>query len=315
MRTSWVVMCGAMFSLAACGAGGASAGVNDTGTTSTAVTTLATTSTRPPSPATSAQVMCGTVRAGSRGVVGSPELTEISGVAASRREPGVLWVHNDSGGRAAVYALDLTGTTRARVDVTNAVAVDWEDIAIGPGPDAATHLFVADIGDNAASRERVMIYRFPEPALAATAVTADAVTLRYPDRPHDAEAFMVHPVTGDWYLLTKERSDASTLFRAAKPGPGSSTVTLEPLTTISVQPDFVTGGDISPDGSALAIRTYLSVRVYPITGGDVAGALAGPPCRGPALREGQGEAIAFGADGRTLVTISEGANPAVNVIG
>ena len=71
-------------------------------------------------------------------------------------------------------------------------------IASGPGPIAErTYLFAADIGDNGASREHVVVYRMIEPDLAATSTSADAVTLMYPDRPHDAEAFMVDPITGE----------------------------------------------------------------------------------------------------------------------
>ena len=33
--------------------------------------------------------------------------------------------------------------------MTGAMAVDWEDIALGPGPDGRDDLFVGDIGDNA----------------------------------------------------------------------------------------------------------------------------------------------------------------------
>jgi len=270
------------------------------------------TSTAPPP--TSAEAFCAqglTVQ--QDGTVASDELSEISGIA--RGGPwgqDVLWVHNDSGDSATLYAINRLGELLARVDVEGAQAIDWEDLAAGPGPFAdRTYLFAADIGDNGASREHVVVYRMIEPELAATSTSADAVTLVYPDRPHDAEAFMVDPITGDWYLLTKEGGEPSTLFRAARPPEGPSTITLEPVTTVEIRPDFATAGDISPDGTALVIRTYFSVRVYPIDGGDVAGALAGEPCRLPFPPEVQGEAVAVGWDGRDVFTISEGTHPAV----
>src|SRR5438309_1605081 len=66
------------------------------------------------------------------GIVNIAGLTEASGVAASRNNPGVLWTHNDSGHPAQIYALD----TQGRLLGTYAVPgnTDNEDIAIGPGP-------------------------------------------------------------------------------------------------------------------------------------------------------------------------------------
>src|SRR5690606_1795107 len=44
-----------------------------------------------------------------------PELEEASGLAASRRHAGVLWMHNDSGGEPEVFAVDSTGAVLGRV--------------------------------------------------------------------------------------------------------------------------------------------------------------------------------------------------------
>src|SRR5687767_740050 len=43
------------------------------------------------------------------GRVRSPMLTEVSGVVASRAQPGLLWVHDDSGTGAILFAIDLQG--------------------------------------------------------------------------------------------------------------------------------------------------------------------------------------------------------------
>src|SRR5688500_7126733 len=45
------------------------------------------------------------------GRVQAPNLTEISGVAMSKKNPGVLWVHNDSGHAAELFALAEDGHT------------------------------------------------------------------------------------------------------------------------------------------------------------------------------------------------------------
>ncbi|NLT76895.1 MAG: hypothetical protein GXX98_10255, partial [Planctomycetes bacterium] len=69
------------------------------------------------------------------GIVRTPLIQEASGLVASRKNPGVLWVHNDSGDTARVFAIDTRGNLLGVCSVTGAKARDWEDIAIGPGPD------------------------------------------------------------------------------------------------------------------------------------------------------------------------------------
>ena len=104
--------------------------------------------------------------------------------------PGRLWTHNDSG-QPILFALDTRGAVTARVRVTGAAVDDWEAIAVGPCPEGSC-VFVADIGDNAARRSSVTIYRIPEPAASeASAAVSAAFTLSYPDGAHDAEALLV----------------------------------------------------------------------------------------------------------------------------
>jgi hypothetical protein len=280
----------------------------------------------------------------------STDIVEASGIAASRRDDDILWVHNDSGDTARFFAVsretDSEGRQLAALSLPDANAIDWEDMAIGPGPkDGVDYLYLADIGDNDAVRANVIVYRAVEPVVSVAGtptpsgdnnytggalVSSEAVTLRYPDHPHDAETLMVDPDGGDLFIVTKELSGApSTVFRApASTTPGSAT-TLEQVgqidfkslpmaatpgpdapTLVRALPFLPTGGDISPDGSLIAIRTYGSVWVWPrAEGTSVADALAGQPCEAPSAVEQQGEAIAFDSDGRGYVTTSEGASP------
>ena len=47
---------------------------------------------------------------------------------------------------------------------------DWEDIAIGPGPDPNQHyLYIGDIGDNRGEYREIVVYRVPEPRVGAAA--------------------------------------------------------------------------------------------------------------------------------------------------
>ena len=98
------------------------------------------------------------------------ELRESSGLAVSRTQPGVLWSHNDSGDAPTLYAIDLKGRLLARVAVTDAIARDWEDIAMGTcpweEPSGRQCLYVADTGNNDRSRDVLTVFVVLEPTIA-----------------------------------------------------------------------------------------------------------------------------------------------------
>ncbi|MBX7197656.1 MAG: hypothetical protein K1X94_36760, partial [Sandaracinaceae bacterium] len=71
-------------------------------------------------------------------------LTETSGLAASRKNPGVLYAHNDSGDTARIFALDEKGALLGQIDFGGASATDWEDLAVGPCG-GTTCVFVGDV--------------------------------------------------------------------------------------------------------------------------------------------------------------------------
>jgi hypothetical protein len=118
-------------------------------------------------------------------VLGDPVLTEVSGLAASRVQPPLLWVHNDSGGQPAVYAIRPDGSLAATYLIAGATNTDWEDIAVGPGPArGVSYLYVGDIGDNLSARDHLTVYRVAEPtapfATTGTLAGPAAISLRYP---------------------------------------------------------------------------------------------------------------------------------------
>ena len=70
----------------------------------------------------------------------------------------------------------------------------------------------------------------------------------------------------------------------------------------------------SADGQQIALRTYTDAYVWPLTGSDVVGALAGAPVRIPLPDSPQGEAISFAANNRDLLVVRRGAAAAVTLI-
>ena len=190
---------------------------------------------KPAPPAKSAifQAACaGTLVPSTPGTLASAEMDETSGLVVSAKNPGTLWANNDSGDVARLFAISPTGAFRGIYPLAGATALDWEDVAIGPGPTPDTpYLYVGDIGDNAENRPNIVVYRVAEPDVAGDGGTypldgVDALTLQYPDGPHDAEALMVDPRSGELYIVVKHLAGgAAGVYRApARLAAGTTTV-------------------------------------------------------------------------------------------
>ena len=79
----------------------------------------------------------------------NPDLGEVSGMVASRSNPGFFWVHNDSGDEPRIFLIDKELNIKMTCSLEGATNRDWEDIAIGPGSvDGKNYLYIGDIGDN-----------------------------------------------------------------------------------------------------------------------------------------------------------------------
>jgi len=237
-----------------------------------------------------------------RGTVEPDGLVELSGLAASRRHPGELYAHNDSGDVARLFVIDGTGRAVDEVTVAGVTPFDWEDLALHDDV-----LYVGDIGDNARARSEIVVARVAEADIRARDATATTIPLSYPDGPHDAEALMVDPVAEQLVVVTKEPAGTSGVYVTPLADPGA----LELVATLDLGvAELVTAGDISSDGALLALRTYGAVLLWERRAGEpIADALARDPCRAPSAREPQGEALALTADG--YMTISEGEHPPV----
>lgn len=236
------------------------------------------------------------------------ELPEGSGVAASRRVPGRAWAHNDSG-KPLLVALSDGGQAAGTVQVAGAEVGDWEAMAVGPCP-AGSCLYIADIGDNDAERERVTIYRVPEPDGAADSVrVSDVFHATYPDGPHDAETLLVTP-QGDLFIVTKGETGPAALYRFPGTPQPNAVVRLSRVGTSrhesrAAPDDRITDGAVSPDGTWIVLRTRRALVVHraaDLTSGSWREAgridLA-------ALGEPQGEGVTFASD-TELYLVGEG---------
>ncbi len=248
------------------------------------------------------------------------ELKEISGIAASRRHQGVFWVHNDSGDSARVFGIDMFGQIRAEVRFDALQFKDLEDLAVGPCPagiEAQICLWLADTGNNIRPRrETLWLYVLPEPDLGELTLPKTALqayAIRYPGGEKiDCEAIAVAPDARP-YFFEKVDGPSFRLFTAAAlgtDGPNElTTVTALESPGLGIKYGrMVTGADLHPSGERLLLRLYTGIFEYALPHGlsglnaaDLRFSFLGP------LSEHQGEACAYDASGRNLVTLSEGA--------
>jgi hypothetical protein len=251
-------------------------------------------------------------------------INESSGIAASRRNQGIFWTHNDSGDDAFIYATDRAGKHRGVWRVKGATALDWEDIAAWKdGRSGKAYLYIGDLGNNSKKREFLTVYRIPEPAIksesAATSKqnpaqseAAEAIKLRYPEGNFDAETLMIHPQTGDLYVVTKVMNAAARVFKLKAPFMQQKEATLVPVGEVQVpqaMKGFLTGGDISPDGRRVALCDYFAA--YELTLPDQRGMAFDEIWKQPAQpvnlgKRKQGESICYSLDGKALLATSEG---------
>jgi hypothetical protein len=241
--------------------------------------------------------------------VQSDQIDESSGLAASWREKDVYYTHNDSGDTARFFKFDVSGKLLGTYTLRGASAIDWEDMASANG-----YLYFGDIGDNLRMRKNIVVYRVKEPAGPSGDLTEfDTYTLTYPDQAHNAESLMVHPKTGDIYVVTKVTGEPSKVFRLKRPlrSGGYKLTEIGKISFPTTLPggQLTTAGDFSRDGRSVVVRTYFAA--YEWSFDKFPAGLPGPI---KLANERQGEAISYSPDGRSLLTTSEGSPCVVSVV-
>jgi hypothetical protein len=227
-------------------------------------------------------------------------LPEASGVALSRRVPGRLWTHNDSG-QPVLFMLDARGGVTGRIQLSGATVVDWEAVSAGACPTGSC-LYVGDIGDNNAERDHITVYRLTEPGdTPSSPVAVEAFQARYPDGAHDAETLLVTP-DGGLYIVTKGSTGPVAIYRfPGDPRPDGRTVQLQRIgqprsSGPGRRGEQITDGAVAPDGARVVLRTHEALYFYrtaQLLAGDWSGAEI---VNLKHVGEAQGEGVALGAN-------------------
>ncbi len=235
----------------------------------------------------------------------SERIEEASGLVASLANPGYLWTVNDSGNKAEVFLIDTLAQIRlvCKLLVRNR---DWEDIAIGAGPEVGRrYLYVGDIGDNLGIHQFKYIYRFEEPSLEQghdQMVTAfDTLVVILPDGKRDTETLMIDPATNDLYLISKREDNVNVYLEHF---PYRDTIRPEKVLTIPFHQ--IVAGSISKDAQEVLLKNYDSIFYWKRSNEkSLPELLAKKPVRLPYKRELQGEAICWNNDASGFYTLSE----------
>ncbi len=244
-------------------------------------------------------------------------MDEISGIAASGIFKDMYYVHNDSGDTSRFFMISPDGklhhTIYYKWDSNN--YNDCEDIAVGPGPTKGkSYIYLADIGDNGHERKQVVIHRFEEKRSWAkdSVLHTDATNLylKYPDGPADAETLMLDPIEKLLYIVSK-RGDSVKVYTTPLNYRNNDTVMMTlrcKLFFEGTKPfKWITGGDISRDGSQIVLKSYEKVYYWRRKHNEhVWEIMQKPPEELNYQVEKQGEAIGFTTDGKGYFTTSEG---------
>lgn len=242
------------------------------------------------------------------GEIQDTEITETSGIGQSYRQTDRIWIHNDSGDRSLLYAVTNSGTLLGKVDL-NIEAVDWEDMSTIQMEDSPPYMYVGDIGDNNQEREEISIHKIREPVHFAEEVFFQTYTLQYPDNPHNAEALVVHPITGVVYIITKD-VHSTQIFKVHENEQILEEMNRFTFAEMDMEGSpLVTAADISPDGSTLLIRTY--THIWALDATILEGNELSRSCAMPGPVEEQGEAITF-INQDEYISISEGESPTIH---
>lgn len=176
------------------------------------------------------------------------KIRETSGLATLNNQ---FLTFNDSGGKAALYAINRDGTGLKKHKIKGAINRDWEDIA----QDSA-YFYIADMGNNFGNRKDLTIY-----IVRHDFDLVDSIKISYASQEKfnkrkkhkfDAEAIMVY---GDSLLLFSKNRKSHKTQLYVFPKQGGEYV-LNKRKTFDVNA-LITGGDYNAKTKMLVLTGYL----------------------------------------------------------
>lgn len=205
-------------------------------------------------------------------------MKEISGLACSRQTPGYLWAHGDENASSSdrkIIAIQPSGTLAMTVKLTtpNTDRDDWEDICTGVYNNT-NYVFLGAIGDNDLQfNDQYYIYYFEEPAITSgtITVTVNTICYGYPDnKAHNTETLMYDNVEQMLYIADKVDGVCHLYKLPFRTDYGTGVQRLTEVCALGSGSKFklANGGDISPDGRCMAIKSEKYVLLWERQGSE-----------------------------------------------
>jgi hypothetical protein len=238
-------------------------------------------------------------------------IDESSGVASSRRQPGLFWTHNDSGGDAQIYLFDTKGRDLGSCVLADVLAYDWEDVASFTWQDKH-YLLLGDVGNNGLAADVQILHLVEEPPVEPDKGVAvekvpvvQTIFFSYEDDHRNCEALAVDPTDRTILLATKQFTLRCYVYALAWPKDDrKEALTARRIATLKIP--LVTGMDVSPNGRRAVLVTYAGAYEFVRKASeDWAEALAREPREIEMPARIQGESIYYGAEGKKLYLTSE----------
>ncbi len=236
--------------------------------------------------------------------VQNTSLIEVSGMGASFRFPGHLWLLEDSGTEPKLDLIQENGSYVRKVTFAGNNR-DWEDLAVGPGPEEGKkYIYIGEIGDNNASYKDYYIYRFEEPS--GDRISAyETLHFRYPNgESYDAETLLVDPWTKDIYVITKNQLNVR-VYRLPYPQQTGAVNEAQFMGTIKYF--LLVSGDISADGTEILLKSYSTLYYWKRKPGENLYDVLqrAHDLTVPYVLEPQGEAVCWDVQAKGYFTLSE----------
>ena len=261
----------------------------------------------------------------SSGIITHSKINEASGIAVSQIHKDILWIINDSGNSASIFAVNLNGEYLGSLAIEGVKNHDWEDMASFKY-EGKPYLLIADVGDNKAKRKKCYFHVIEEPIINSGSQDAPvsvkpewSITYRYEDGPRDCESVAVDVMNEKIILLSKrdrppvlyeiplKQSDRAIAKRLGKIKPLQQPRKIDPrqakYAKYTTQP---TSMDISRDGQSLIVQTYASAYYFKIRNeSNWLTLLSTDPKEITLPYLKQAESVCFNEDGTSIYVTSE----------
>lgn len=223
-------------------------------------------------------------------------LEEVSGIHYDANEDA-FWMINDSGNAPSVFLVTETGKILRELEI-DADNKDWEDITM----DAEGNLYVGDFGNNYNERKNLRILKINKEDLTSTdKIKVEKIKFEFPEQKkfppkkkyYDAEGFFEWK--GNFYVFTKSRVKneigRTFIYKIPNESGKHKAQRISDFTTCPEQYCWITGADISTDGTKVVLLNHKSAWVFTdFTGDDF---FSGKVQEFPFGHDSQKESIAF----------------------